>query len=404
MYPRRGLLWLLCSGVLLKAAPLWAAARLNKAALSAPTPEGAQLVLDLSAPASPKVFALSNPERLVIDLPHTGAAKGMRLPAPAGPVTRLRQGAQGSTLRLVLDLKQGGLPYQHRIEGQKLIVDLGKLPAVVAAAPAQPAAPKPVRAEHAPADAGREVVVVIDPGHGGEDPGAVGRGGTQEKVVVLAIARALARRIDAEQGMKALLTRSDDRRIELRERFAKARRAGADLFISVHADANTKSNITGSSVYVLNEKGASSEAAGLLAQRENAAELKGGISLGDKDRRTASVLLDLSQAATVGLSTVAAERVLSYLDRVGTVRKTQVQSANFAVLKAPDIPSILVETAFISNPVEEKKLASSSHQQALADAIHQGVLDYFRQSPPDGTWFSRQREQQRLVAASPAGQ
>jgi N-acetylmuramoyl-L-alanine amidase len=404
MYPRRGILWLLGCGVLLKTAPLWAATQLRQATLRAPAGDGAQLVLDLSAaPGKPKVFTLSNPERLVIDLPNTGAARGLRLPAPAGPVTELRQGPRGNALRVVLQLKQG-LPWQQRIEGQKLIIDMGRVPAAVAAAAEPPAAPKPVRAEHAPADAGRDVIVAIDAGHGGEDPGAVGRGGTREKVVVLAIAQALAKRINAEQGMKAMLTRSDDRRIELRERFAKARRAGADLFISVHADANTRSNVTGSSVYVLNEHGASSEAAQLLAQRENAAELKGGISLGDKDRRIASVLMDLSQGATVDHSSRAAERVLAQLDRVGTVRKTQVQSANFAVLKAPDIPSILVETAFISNPAEERKLASASHQQALADAMHRGVLEYFRENPPDGTWFSRQREQQRLVASSPASQ
>lgn len=403
MYPRRGLAWLLCCGVLVGAAPVLAATQLRQATLHAPAGDGAQLVLDLTAtPASPRLFTLSNPERLVIDLPRTSAAKGLRLPAPAGPVTELRQGRQGSTLRLVMELRQG-LPYQRRIEGQKLIVDLGRAPVAAAPAPALPVPPKPVRAEHAPVDAGRDVIVAIDAGHGGDDPGAIGRGGTQEKVVVLKIAQALARRIDAEPGMKALLTRSDDRRIDLRERFSKARRAGADIFISVHADANPKSNVTGSSVYVLNERGSSSEAR-FLAQQENAAELKGGISLGDKDKVTASVLMDLSQGATVDHSAKAAERVLAQLDRVGTVRKTQVQSANFMVLKSPDIPSILVETAFISNPSEEKKLASASHQQAVADAIFKGVLDYFRQSPPDGTLFARQREQQRLVAASPPPQ
>lgn len=403
MYPRRRIAWLLGCGVLMGATPLLAATQLRQATLQAPGTDGAQLVLNLSAaPANPKVFTLSNPERLVIDLPRTSAASGLRLPSPAGPVSKVRHGQQGSTLRVVLELRQS-MSHQRRIEGQKLIVDLGRAPAAVASAPATPAPPSPVRAEHAPADAGRDVIVAIDAGHGGNDPGAIGRGGTQEKVVVLAIARALAKRIDAEPGMKALLTRSDDRRIDLRERFSKARREGADIFISVHADANPKSNVTGSSVYVLNERGSSSEAR-FLAQQENAAELKGGISLGDLDKKTASVLMDLSQAATVRHSALAAERVLAHLDRVGTVRKTQVQSANFMVLKSPDIPSILVETAFISNPAEEKRLASAAHQRAVADAIFQGVRDYFRESPPDGTLFARQRDQQHLVASSSPAQ
>jgi N-acetylmuramoyl-L-alanine amidase len=351
----------------LLAAPVSAATLLRQAALSAPAADGAQLTLELSAaPANSKVFTLSNPERLVIDLPRTSLAKGARLPAPAGPVTNVRDGRQGNTLRLVLDLKQG-LPHQTRVEGRKLIVQLGRTPAAPAAAPAPPT---PVRAQHAPEDAGRDVIVAIDPGHGGDDPGAIGKAGTREKEVVLAIARALAGRIDAEPGMKAILTRNDDRRIDLRERFARARRAGADLFISVHADANHKSNVTGSSVYVLSEKGASSEAARWLAEKENESELKGGIAIGE-------------------------------MDRVGTIRKTQVQGANFMVLKSPDIPSILVETAFISNPGEERKLRSAAHQQAVAEAIFTGVREYLRQNPPDGTLLKRQRDARQLIAASP---
>jgi N-acetylmuramoyl-L-alanine amidase len=258
-----------------------------------------------------------------------------------------------------------------------------------------------VRAEHAPDDAGRDIVVAIDPGHGGKDPGAIGRDKTQEKQVVLAIARALAKLIDAEPGMRAYLTRSDDRFIALRDRMALARRANADIFISVHADAFHKRDVSGSSVYVLSDAAASSEAARWLADQENAADLKGGISLGDMDKRTAADLMDLSQTASIGHGAVAAARVLTHLDRVGTVRKTRVEGAPFAVLKSPDIPSMLIETAFISNPAEEKRLRSPAHQQAVAEAIFNGVREYFRESPPDGTLLARLRDQRRLVAAQP---
>jgi N-acetylmuramoyl-L-alanine amidase len=364
-------------------------------------------VVELSAPAQAKVYALSAPSRLVIDLPRTSLARGMKLPAPVGPVAKVRSGGQsGGTLRLVLELAQE-LPYRSRTEGQKLIVELGRPPAAsVAGASAQVApapVPRPVRAQHAPQDAGRDIVVAIDAGHGGKDPGALGRGGTREKEVVLAIARALARRVDAEPGMRAFLTRDDDRFILLRDRIALARRARADIFISVHADAVHKSDVSGSSVYVLSSDGASSEAARWLADNENAADLKGGISLDDKPGELASVLMDLSQSASIGASARAAEQVLSQLDRVGTVRKTQVQNAAFVVLKSPDIPSMLVETAFISNPGEEKKLRTPAHQQAVADAIFNGVREYFHRSPPDGTLLARQRDQRRLVTAQASG-
>lgn len=398
MLPRRDLVFLLGSCALLRAAPAAAASSLRQAALSASGSGGARLVLELSgAPSGHKVFALSGPERVVIDLPQTTLARGVKLPAPAGPVRELRDGRHGSTLRLVLELKQG-LPYQARVAGRQLIIELGQPPAAVAAAPEPP---KPVRAEHAPRTTDRDVIVAIDPGHGGNHPGAVGKAGTLEKDVVLAISLALAKQINDEKGMRAVLTRSDDRNPPLRDRWALARRERADLFISVHADANPKSNVTGSSVYVLSRKGASTEAANWLAEQENAADLKNGVSLGDKEGALASVLMDVSQTATIGVSGQAAESILAQLDRVGTVRKTQVQSANFMVLRSPDLPSVLVETAFISNPGEEKKLRSPAHRQEIANAIFTGVREYFLQNPPDGTLFAHQREQRRLVATNP---
>lgn len=404
MLPRRDLVLLLGGYALLRVAP-GMAATLRQATLTAPA-NGARLVLELSAaPSQPKIFTLADPQRLVIDLPGTSLAKGFRLPAPAGLVRALRDGRQpGGTLRLVLELSQD-IAHKVRVDGRQLIVELGQ----VAALPPAPEQSQPVRAEHAPADAGRDIIVAIDPGHGGPDPGAIGRQGTKEKDVVLAISRALAKLIDAEPGMRSFLTRNDDRSLtrgndraaELRERSSRARRAQADIFISVHADASTKSDVAGSSVYVLNEKGASNEAARLLAERENAADLKGGISLGDKARPVASVLMDLSQTRSIGNSAAAAERVLAQLNRVGTIRKTPLHAANFMVLKLPDVPSMLIETAFISNPAEEKKLRSPAHQQAIAQAIFNGVREYFRESPPDGTLYARLRDQRRLVAAQP---
>lgn len=413
MISRRGTAWLVACSALLMAAPLAAATLLRQAVLVAPAADGARLELELSASAPrPKVFTLTKPHRLVIDLPHTSLAKGLKLPAGAGPVRVVRDGVQpGGTLRLVLEL-QKGMSWKSRTEGNRLIVELGRAPAATAvASTAKPATPSalaasdpaaaapsaPVRAEHAPRDVGRDVVVAIDAGHGGDDPGAIGKGGTREKDVVLKIAQELARRVNAQPGMRAYLTRDDDRRIDLRERTRLARAAGADIFISVHADSVPRSDVTGSSVYVLDEKGASSEAARWLAEQENAV---------DRGRRQgedplASVLVDLSQTASIGMSADAAQAVLTQLDRVGTVRKTRVQSAPFAVLKSRDIPALLVETAFISNPGEEKKLRTASHQQAIAEAIFKGVLEYFRQSPPDGTYFARQREERRLVASSP---
>lgn len=418
MNSRRVSAWLVACCALLMAAPLAAATLLRQAVLVAPAADGARLELELSASApKPKVFALSKPNRLVIDLPGTSLAKGVKLPQGAGPVKVVRDGVQpGGTLRLVLEL-QMDMAFKSRTEGNRLIVEMGRAPSAAAvAAAAKPAAAKPatasapkpaaaaapapstpVRAEHAPRDVGRDVIVAIDAGHGGDDPGAIGKGGTREKDVVLKIAQELARRVDAQPGMRAYLTRKDDRRIDLRERTRLARAAGADIFISVHADSVPRSDVTGSSVYVLSEKGASSEAARWLAEQENAVDR----GRGQGDDPLVSVLVDLSQTASIGLSADAAQHVLTQLDRVGTVRKTKVQSAGFLVLKSRDIPALLVETAFISNPGEEKKLRTASHQQAIADAIFKGVLEYFRQSPPDGTYFARLRDERRLVASSP---
>ena len=265
-------------------------------------------------------------------------------------------------------------------QGHRLVVALGAAP-VAQAAPA----PKPVVAAHAPGAALRDLVIAVDAGHGGKDPGAIGRAGTREKDVTLAVARELVRIINAESGMRAVLTRNGDQFVALRDRGRMARRHQADLFVSINADAVANRGVTGSSVYVLSLRGASSEAARWLAEKENAADLVGGVSLDDKDAVLASVLLDLSQTASITASLDAAAKVLHELDRIGELKRSQVQQAGFVVLKAPDIPSMLIETAFISNPEEERRLRSPEHQARLARAIHAGLRNYFYANPPPGS-------------------
>src|SRR5262245_17744228 len=318
----------------------------------APTDSGTRVVLDLSAPVKHKAFLLDDPGRVVLDLSHSSLKA--KLPAGIGPITEVRSGKlPNSGLRMVFELKG-----PVRIEtstlapaagaGNRLVLDI-ITPGAAKTVSVTPAAPVAIRPAHAPAESGRDIVVAIDAGHGGVDPGASGRRGTREKDVVLAVARALATRINEEPGMKAVLTRDGDYFITLQERTLRARRAKADLFVSIHADSIANPDVSGSSVYVLSERGASSEAARWLAERENAADLMGGIKLDDKDATLANVLMDLSQTASIASSMVAAEHVLKALDSTGEVRKPRVQQAGFIVLKSPDIPSMLVETAFISN-------------------------------------------------------
>ena len=258
--------------------------------------------------------------------------------------------------------------------GYRLVIDFGSTASAEA----------PVKAEHARPEA-RDLIIAIDAGHGGEDPGAIGKNGTREKDVVLAIARALAQRVDTEPGMKAVLTRDGDYFVPLRDRMRRARAQQADLFVSIHADSIRDRSVDGSSVYILSQRGATDEAARWLAERENASDLIGGVSLDDKGDVLASVLLDLSQSASLSASEAAAERVLHQLNQVGEIRKPLVQQARFIVLKSPDIPSMLVETAYISNPQEEQRLRGPAQQAKLAAAIHRGIRDYFYSDPPAGT-------------------
>lgn len=233
------------------------------------------------------------------------------------------------------------------------------------------------------------MIVAVDAGHGGMDPGATGPDGTHEKDVTLAIARLLAARIERTPGMRAVLTRDGDYFVTLLGRIERAQAAHADLFVSIHADSVRDPAISGASVYILSERGASSPAARELADEENAADLRGGVSLSSQAPSLRSVLLDLSQNASIGQSGEAAQDVLDALDGIGDAHKREVQRAAFVVLKSPFVPSMLVETAYISNPADERRLCNPQRQQALAEAIFRGIADYFRQYPPQGSLFAR---------------
>ena len=366
------------------------------------------LVLGLSAPLQPRLLSLDRPRRFVIDLPNTRRDVALHLPAAGGPITALRGAVRPhGTYRLVLELggSQSAAPRLSRLataSGYQLRITFdNRSPVAAAAAPPDATVPAAhaVLPTHSPGKPGRDIVVAIDAGHGGEDPGASGPAGTHEKDVTLAIARALAAQLNEHAGIRAVLTRDTDRLIDLRERFERARNAHADLFVSIHADSVRDRGIAGASVYTLSYHGASSEAAKRLADRENATVLKGGVSLADVNPDVASVLLDVAQSANMGASVEAADEVLGALDGVGAVRKKVVQHAGFMVLKSPDVPSMLVETAYISNPAEERNLRSSAYQGRLARAIEAGVIAYFQRHPPDGTRYANARHAGDTVVA-----
>jgi N-acetylmuramoyl-L-alanine amidase len=358
-------------------------------------PDGTRLVFDLSEPAEHNVLTLENPDRVVVDISAATLESERVLPEGQGFVKQLRAAAQpNGDLRVVVDLIGPAQPKTFTVGpqqsyGHRLVLDLAPGKGTVAAAPSQPSVVKAAADAH-----GRDIIIAIDAGHGGVDPGSIGKRGTYEKHVTLAIAKRLKDRIDREPGMRAILTRDNDTFVEHRERIARARRQQADMFVSVHADSYTNRSVAGSSVYVLSARGASDESARWLADRENAADLIGGVKLDDKDSVLASVLLDLSQGASMSASVDAAELVMQELYKIGNITNRGVKHAGFLVLKSPDIPSMLVETAFISNPTEEARLLDAKHQQKLAEAIHQGVRAYFYTNPPPGTLVADLRAKQ----------
>jgi N-acetylmuramoyl-L-alanine amidase len=348
-------------------------------------PDHTRLVFDLSEAVTHQVFPLDNPDRLVIDIENVSLkANTSTLDFSSSPITSLRSGVHGQkNLRIVLDLKKAVQPRSFPLAkneqyGERLVVDLydhGKETAKTVA---------DVTAENNR----RNIIIAIDAGHGGEDPGALGPKRIREKEVVLAISRELKKLFDRTPGYNAVLVRDGDYYIPLRQRTDIAHQKRADMFISIHADAFNKSSAHGASVFALSLRGASSETARYLAGRENRADLIGGagsVSLGDKDHMLASVLLDLSMTATLSSSLDVGTEVLKSIGGIARLHKKKVEQAGFMVLKSPDIPSILVETGFISNPKEAKQLASRGYQQKMARAIFQGVSRYFSNNLPVGT-------------------
>lgn len=349
-------------------------------------PDHTRLVFETNGAAEHNVMRLQEPDRLVLDIKD---AKFKKIPDSklftnqrvAGMTYALKD---GKDLRIVLDLKSQIRPKSFSLKpggqyGHRLVLDLFDQ------SEAAQEEPKVVKTLEDSSSL-RDIIVAIDAGHGGDDPGALGKKKhSQEKDVTLAIARQIKKLVDAQPGMRAVLTRDGDYYIGLRKRTEIAREKKADLFVSIHADAAYDSSARGASVFVLSRKGASSEAARWLADRENAADFAGGVSLDDKDDVLASVLLDLAQTGTQSASQSAASRVHSELSGISKLHGNMVQNAGFMVLKSPDIPSMLVETGFISNPDEERKLTTSSYQQSVAKAVFQGILGYFNEAPPIGT-------------------
>ncbi|MBS1188327.1 MAG: N-acetylmuramoyl-L-alanine amidase [Rhodocyclaceae bacterium] len=385
-----------------------------------PAADYTRVTLEHDAPLKFNYFTVENPDRLVVDIEGVefnsvldSIAKNVAADDPYIKLLRAGRFKPG-VVRLVMELKARINPQVFNLKpvgeyGHRLVLDVypqDPPDPLLALLQGREEAVEPIRPEVEPRTgdgkpepvqeapevrttrkSGKPVVdrlvtITLDPGHGGEDPGAVGKAGTQEKAVTLAVARRVKARLDAEPNMRAVLTRDSDFFVPLQMRVQKARRIQADLFVSIHADAWVKPDARGSSVFVLSERGASSSAARWLAQRENEADLVGGVNIDVKDPFLARTLLDLSQTATISDSLKLGKYVLGELGGINTLHKASVEQAGFAVLKAPDIPSILIETAFISNPEEERRLNDDAYQDKLADAIVRGIRQYFAKNPP----------------------
>ena len=411
---RRAFRWLLLPAAQWGGPSAWAPASRIASARLWPAQEYTRVIFEARAPIEHQLVVLHDPDRLVLDMARVEASPELAaLPSrvqPSDPyVAAIRIGnPSGGFLRVVLDLKSAVRPQVFSLPpvaeyGYRLVVDLYPVVPVdplmaflareqhgdagAAPKPASPQLPGHAGAQrHAPSGAARHgdrrITIAIDPGHGGEDPGAIGRRGTYEKNVALAISRRLKHVLDPDSRLRVVLTRNADYFVPLAERVHKARRARADLLVSIHADAFSVPTARGSSVFALSEHGATSAAARWMAQRENASDLIGGVDLDVKDPVLARTLLDLSQTAQITDSLKVGRDVLEELGTHNALHKSVVEQAGFAVLKAPDIPSILVETAFISNPDEELKLRDPRQQQRFAESIAEGIQGYFSKSPP----------------------
>lgn len=425
---RRQLLRYAGASLILSVSPLAGAATKLPSVLAVriwPAADYTRVTLEHDAPLKYSHFIVENPDRLVVDIEGVEFNSVLdslaRKVATDDPYIKLLRAGRfkPGVVRLVMELKTKATPqvfelkpvgeYGHRLvldvypvnppdpmmallEGRKDAVEPLKMEQdfqIAEKKPEEPAPKKPLEAPEVQTSkksgkpiVDRLVTITLDPGHGGEDPGAIGKGGSYEKNVTLEVAKRLKARIDAEPNMRAVLTRDSDFFVPLQMRVQKARRVQSDLFLSIHADAWIKPDARGSSVFVLSEKGASSTQARLLAQRENEADLVGGVNLGAKDLFLARTLLDLSQTATINDSLKLGKYLLGELGAVNTLHKNNVEQASFAVLKAPDIPSALIETAFISNPEEERRLNDDAYQEKLAEAIVRGIRQYFIRHPP----------------------
>lgn len=353
-------------------------------------PDHTRIVLDMSAPAEHRVLVLQNPDRIVLDVSNARLrASTADLDLDDTPIARIRSGVrEGSDLRLVFDLRASVTPRSFAIEanaqaGDRLVLDLHDV------LPGQ--RDDPPAAQSVSDDDRRDIIVAIDAGHGGEDPGALGPGRLREKDVVLAIAKELASLFERDRGFAPTLIRSGDYYVSLKGRRDLARERQADLFVSIHADAFNRKQANGASVYALSTRGATSTTASYLAQRENATDLVGGVRLGDKDEMLAGVLADLSMTSTLDASLNMGGSVLGEMGSVARLHKRQVEQAAFAVLKSPDIPSILLETGFISNPGEARKLADPAYRRRMARAIHRGIRSWFLSHPPPGTLLAYEK-------------
>jgi len=367
-------------------------------------PDHTRMVFDVTDTVSHQIFLLDNPARLVIDFSDAKLKKQLSQPPNNHALfSRVRSAQRNKKdLRVVVDLKIDVTPKSfllnpNKTYGHRLVVDLFAKDSTAVSLfrkkeNIQKRVTKTLKKQI------RDIIIAIDAGHGGEDSGARGAAGTQEKKVVFDISRKLAALINKKPGMKAVMVRKGDYYIKLRKRMEIARAAKADLFVSIHADAFKNSKVKGASVFTVSNHGASSEAARWLADHENSADLVGGVKLADKEDMLATVLMDLSQTATKEASRNVAGNILKNFRNIGSLHKRSVQKAGFMVLKSPDIPSILVETAFISNPTEERKLRSGKHQQKMARAIFKGVVSYFEQYAPANTYFALNAKKRHIIS------
>ncbi len=355
------------------------------------SPDKTRLVFDLTGPHEHKIFTLNNPERVVIDVSNAKMKSSVEgLDTQSTSIRSIRTARRNQNdVRIVIDVTEpvnaSSFPLvpNNVYSNHRLVVDLERIQKARVVAP--------VKKADSYEDNKRDIIIAIDAGHGGEDPGAIGHGRTKEKHVVLAIARELERLLKAEPGFTPYMVRTGDYYIGLRERTSKARKANADFFVSIHADAFKYPSANGSSVFMLSDRGATSEAARWLADKENESDLIGGVSLEDKEDHLAMTLLDLSMTNKRKESMKLGNHILERVGRVSKLHKKQVEEAAFVVLKAPDIPALLVETGFISNPQEARKLADSGYQKKMARAIYSGVTEYFRDHPPHGTLLAAQK-------------